>query len=189
MALRHAVLAVLLDREYSGYQLAKVFDTGVANFWYALPQQLYAELAKLEQDGMVTARRVIQHDRPNKRVYTVTEAGLAELSRFTDAASKPSFVRDDLMVKVHAVDRTDAQAVIAQLEERAVMAQAKVGLFDDLLKRLRGKQSEEDFLRDGTTIGPYLTCLRGRSFEVENLSWCRATARLLAARLEARQDA
>ena len=30
MALRHAVLAVLLGGELSGYQLAKVFDTGVA---------------------------------------------------------------------------------------------------------------------------------------------------------------
>ena len=47
MALRHAVLAVLLDEELSGYQLAKAFDVSVANFWHALPQQLYVELAKL----------------------------------------------------------------------------------------------------------------------------------------------
>ncbi|MFD0475577.1 hypothetical protein ACFQ0B_50665 [Nonomuraea thailandensis] len=37
MALRHAVLAALLDGEYSGYQLTKIFDVGVSNFWYAAP--------------------------------------------------------------------------------------------------------------------------------------------------------
>jgi DNA-binding PadR family transcriptional regulator len=40
MALRHAVLAALLEGEVSGYQLAKRFDVSVANFWSASPQQL-----------------------------------------------------------------------------------------------------------------------------------------------------
>ena len=33
MALRHALLAALLEGEASGYQLAKRFDVAVANFW------------------------------------------------------------------------------------------------------------------------------------------------------------
>jgi hypothetical protein len=33
MALRHAVLAAMLDGGFSGYQLAKIFDVGVSNFW------------------------------------------------------------------------------------------------------------------------------------------------------------
>jgi Trp operon repressor len=32
MALRHAILAALLNGEYSRNQLAKIFDAGVANF-------------------------------------------------------------------------------------------------------------------------------------------------------------
>jgi len=47
MALRHAVLAALLEGEASGYQLAKRFDVSVANFWSATPQQLYRELDRL----------------------------------------------------------------------------------------------------------------------------------------------
>ncbi|MFD0540489.1 PadR family transcriptional regulator [Actinomadura luteofluorescens] len=74
MALRHAVLAALLDGEYSGYQLAKIFDLSVSNFWHAVPQQLYSELSRLETEGLISGRQIIQHDRPNKRVYTVTQA-------------------------------------------------------------------------------------------------------------------
>ena len=185
MALRHAVLAVLLGGEFSGYQLAKVFDTGVANFWYASPQQLYTELTKLERAGLVDGQLVIQLDRPNKRVYSVTEAGVAELVRFAEAEAKPAVIRDDLLVKVHAVDRTDAAAVVARLEERAVQAAAKAELFDGTLRALRGDLDEDVFLATGDRIGPYLTCLRGQRFEQENLDWCRRSAELIRARWSA----
>jgi DNA-binding PadR family transcriptional regulator len=184
MALRHAVLAALLDGEHSGYQLAKVFDTAVANFWHAVPQQLYAELTKLEEAGLIAGRQVIQHDRPNKRVYTVTEAGTAELTRFAAAVSKPSFIRDDLLVKVQAVDHIDPAPVIAELEERAVQAAAKAEIFEQLLLFLREDVDEETFLREGHRIGPYLTCLRGLRFEHEHQDWCRSTAELLRSRLD-----
>jgi len=182
MALRHAVLAALLDGEHSGYRLAKIFDTAMANFWHAVPQQLYTELTKLEQDGLISGRQIVQHDRPNKRVYTVTEAGMAELERFAAAASKPSFIRDDLMVKVQTVDHVDPAPVIEQLEERAVQAAAKIEIFDKLLHRLRGDLDEDTFLRQGQPIGSYLTCLRGRRFEQEHHDWCLQVADLLRAR-------
>lgn len=172
MALRHAVLAALLDGELSGYQLAKAFDVGVANFWYAQPQQLYAELTRLEKEGLVAGRVVVQESRPNKRVFHVTDAGVAELEAFTAASAKPAFIRDDLLVKVQAADRVDTDALIAQLSDRARIAQARIDLFGTLLRRLRGDRTEEEFLRHGDRIGPYLTCLRGVAFEQENRDWC-----------------
>ncbi|MBZ6477657.1 PadR family transcriptional regulator [Streptomyces griseocarneus] len=182
MALRHAVLAALLDGEYSGYQLAKAFDVGVANFWHALPQQLYAELTRLEKEGLVTGREVVQETRPNKRLFRVTDAGLAELERFAAAASKPSFIRDDLLVKVQAADRIGTGPVIEQLEERAAAAGAKVELFGELLRRMRGDADEEEFLRSSDRIGPYLTCLRGLDFERGHRDWCLRIASVLRER-------
>lgn len=182
MALRHAVLAALLDEELSGYQLAKTFDLGVANFWHALPQQLYAELAKMEADGLVTGREVVQDTRPNKRLFKVTEAGLDELNRFAAASTKPSFIREDLLVKVHASDSIDTEEIIAQLTERAAFAGAKAELFGKMLRKLRGDRSEEEFLRHGERIGPYLTCLAGRAFEQDNRDWCERTAAILRER-------
>ncbi|MBT2459892.1 PadR family transcriptional regulator [Streptomyces sp. ISL-86] len=182
MALRHAVLAALLDEELSGYQLAKAFDMGVANFWHALPQQLYAELAKLEQEGLIAGREVVQETRPNKRLFQVTAAGLAELERFAATATKPSFIRDDLLVKIQAADHVDAGALIAQLTERVTFAEAKIGLFEALLRKMRGDRAEEEFLRHGARIGPYLTCLRGLEFERANRDWYERTMQILRER-------
>lgn len=39
MALRHAVLAALLDGESSGYEPARRFDAGMANFRHALSRR------------------------------------------------------------------------------------------------------------------------------------------------------
>ncbi|MFC4496283.1 PadR family transcriptional regulator [Streptomyces ovatisporus] len=182
MALRHAVLAALLDEELSGYQLAKAFDTGVANFWHALPQQLYAELSKLEKEGLVSGREVVQDARPNKRLFQVTGAGLAELERFAATAAKPSFIRDDLLVKVQAADHISTGTLVAQLTERAAFAEAKVELFEALLRKMRGDRSEDEFLRHGERIGPYLTCRRGLDFERGNRHWCEQTAEILRER-------
>jgi DNA-binding PadR family transcriptional regulator len=182
MALRHAVLAALLDGEYSGYQLAKIFDVGVSNFWYAAPQQLYAELAKLENDGLIAGRQVTQHGRPDKRVFTVSPAGTAELRAFAAATAKPLAIRDDLAVKVQVIDLVDPVPVIAQLEERAAGAAARLALFEQELWRLRGDQDEESFLLGGDRVGPYLTCLAGCRLEREMHSWCLSTARVLRER-------
>ncbi|MCC0099884.1 PadR family transcriptional regulator [Streptomyces flavotricini] len=186
MALRHAVLAALLDEELSGYQLAKAFDLGVANFWHALPQQLYAELTRLEKDGLIAGREVVQDTRPNKRLFTVTDAGLAELDQFTAAATRPSSIRDDLIVMVQAADHVDTATLVAQLTERAAFARAKVDLFAGLLRTMRGDRSEEEFLRCGERIGPYLTCLRGLAFERGNRDWCERTIAVLREREAAR---
>lgn len=186
MALRHAVLAALLDEELSGYQLAKAFDMGVANFWHALPQQLYAELAKLDKEGLVAGREVVQDTRPNKRLFRVTGAGLAELERFAESPAKPSFIRDDLLVKVQAADHLDTEVLVAQLAERAAFAAAKAEVFEVLLRKMRGDLSEEDFLRHGERVGPYLTCRRGLDFERGNRDWCRSTMAVLRERQAAR---
>lgn len=199
MALRHAVLAALLegdgsgsggdDRgEYSGYQLAKAFDIGVANFWHALPQQLYAELARLEKEGLVAGRQVVQETRPNKRLFRVTEAGLAELEAFAAAPSKPSFIRDDLLVKVQAADCVDTGPLIGQLEERAAVAEARIELFGKMLRKMRGELDEEEFLRRGERVGPYLTCLRGLALEQENREWGLRVAAVLRGRRAARAE-
>ena len=188
MALRHAVLAALLDGEYSGYQLAKAFDVGVANFWHALPQQLYTELAKLEKEGLVEGRQVIQETRPNKRVFQVTDAGRGELEQFAATPSKPSFIRDDLLVKVQSADRIGTAQVIEQLDERVAAADAKIGLLDDLLRQMRGDADEDEFLRHGDRIGPYLTCLRGVAFEQEHRDWCLRIAAVLRERQSTRAE-
>ena len=76
--------------ESSGYDLAKGFDASVANFWMATPQQLYRELDRLAGQGLIQARVVHQERRPNKRLFSLTDAGRDAIQQFTAKAPKPS---------------------------------------------------------------------------------------------------
>src|SRR5256885_17153986 len=106
-------MAALLEGEASGYELSKRFDVSVANFWSATPQQLYRELERLEADGLLAARVVQQQRRPNKRVFALTDAGRRELGAFTAGPTRPSAIRDELLVKLQAVDFWGMEAVRA----------------------------------------------------------------------------
>src|ERR1044072_4278199 len=111
MALRNAVMAALLEGEASGYDLAKGFDATVANFWTATPQQLYRELERMEAEGLVTARLVEQRRRPNKRLFSLTEAGREAVRAYTaEPPGRPAVIRDELPVKVQGADAGDVDA-------------------------------------------------------------------------------
>ncbi|OBK32567.1 PadR family transcriptional regulator [Mycobacterium sp. 1245111.1] len=185
MSLRDAVLAALLEGESSGYDLAKDFDASVANFWMATPQQLYRELERLAEQGLIRARIVEQERRPNKRMFSLTEAGYEEIRRFTARPPKPSAIRDDLLIKVSAFDVGDAAAVRDLITERRDRAEAKVQRYERLRTRILGGRSEEEFLATATRVGPYLTLMRGISYEEENVRWAERALAIVEQRARA----
>ncbi len=179
MALRHAVLAALADGEASGYELAKRFDVSVANFWSCTPQQLYRELERLEKDGLLRARVVQQRRRPNKRVFRLTDSGRDELRRFTTQPANPAALRDDLLVKLHAIDIGDEASIRDALRTRLERARAKLARYDHIRESLLAGRSEEEYIRDAESIGSYLTLMGGRMYEQQNIRWCTRVLAIL----------
>jgi DNA-binding PadR family transcriptional regulator len=176
MALQHAVLATLLDADASGYELAKRFDASVANFWHALPQQIYGELRRLEQQRLIRGRAVRQRGRPDKRVFTITTAGRSCLREFAAAPTKPGALKEDLAVKIYSAAVAEPEALIRALNQRAEQSAA------NLERYLRQADALAD--PDGADLGPSLTLARGIAYERENIAWCA----MAADRLRPRQD-
>jgi DNA-binding PadR family transcriptional regulator len=59
----------------SGYDLFQAVERSVGRFWSISKSQVYAELARLEPDGLILATDVRQERLPDKRVFRLTEAG------------------------------------------------------------------------------------------------------------------
>ena len=182
MALRNAIMATLAEGESSGYDLSKRFAVGVANFWTASRQQLYRELDRMESDGLITARVVTQERRPTKRLFSLTEAGRASLRAFSQEPPRPMAIRDELLVQVEAVSLGDSACIRAAILARRGQAEDKLRRYEQAHERLRGGQTEEEYLASGPHLGPYLTLLRGISFERENIRWCDVAASALERR-------
>jgi len=60
-----------------------LFDMSLNSFWHAQSSQIYRELNRLEDKGFVTSRHIAQQGKPNKRVYTITDAGHEEFMSWT----------------------------------------------------------------------------------------------------------
>ncbi|MFF8609875.1 PadR family transcriptional regulator [Streptomyces sp. NPDC015346] len=189
MSLKHAVLAALLEGEASGYDLAKIFDVSVANFWAATPQQLYRELERLSEAGLIAARVVHQERRPNKRMFSLTDAGRRDLVAYTSRPPRPTAIRDELMVQVQACDEGDTDAVRGFVRERMEWSRGKHARYERLREWMLDGRDEETYLREAERIGPYLTLMRGLSLEEENLRWGERVLAVLDRRRTARQQA
>ena len=94
MSLRHALLAILAVEPMTGYDLTKHFDRSAAYVWHAPHSQIYPELRKLEDAGLVTAESVARGDHGIKRTYSITDAGLTELIEWVEELDPPAPDRD-----------------------------------------------------------------------------------------------
>ena len=89
MSLRYAALGLLAQQPGSGYDLLKRFENSMANVWPATQSQLYGELNKLADAGLIEVTDIGPRGR---KEYRVTKAGREDLLRWmTDADDDPPF--------------------------------------------------------------------------------------------------
>jgi len=77
--LGYALLTLLARGPLSGYELAQRMKRPLGFFWQAQHSQIYPELADLEEQGCVFHQVIVQEDRPQKKLYTITELGRSAL--------------------------------------------------------------------------------------------------------------
>ncbi len=79
MSLRHSVLGLLVIQPSTGYELTQRFDRTLSHAWHASHSQIYPELAKLEEAGMI---EVVGEGARGSRTYGATARGREELVRW-----------------------------------------------------------------------------------------------------------
>ncbi len=126
MALAEAILVCLTDRPMSGYDLAKTFDASIGFFWRASHQQVYRELAKLRDRGLVQSNEIEQRGKPNRIVHTITKDGEEAVYTWSLKPCKTPSVKDELLVKLYALNTVDIPALREQLGVRIDQHKAKL---------------------------------------------------------------
>jgi DNA-binding PadR family transcriptional regulator len=107
MPLQHAVLGLLAERPSYGYELKASFEQAIGPQWGALNiGHLYQVLERLVRDGLVTSEVVSQPDRPDKTVYSLTEAGRKDLDRWiATPVARGGGYRDEFFLKLLVASR------------------------------------------------------------------------------------
>lgn len=112
MSLDHAILGFLNYKPLSGYDLKSVFDMSVNHFWPADQSQIYRTLSKLAEAGLTTVEVVEQDDRPDRKVYHITEPGRDELRRWLTTPMQPKDKRIAELVQVFFAGQLDDNEIL-----------------------------------------------------------------------------
>lgn len=118
MSLRHAVLGLLSVRPMSGYEVKKIIDGSVAHFWSADQSQIYRTLGALVSDGLATRQTVVQDERPNLHLHSITDAGTEALDAWLVSPLARPVTRDAFLARLFFADRLSVAQIRALLEER-----------------------------------------------------------------------
>lgn len=119
MSLKHAALGLLTRGPASGYDLLQVFQGSLANVWPATQSQLYAELGRLADTGLVT---VSAEGARGRKEYALTDEGLAELRHWLVDVEPTAVRRSDMLLRVFFLDVVDAGQAEAFLRARVKSA-------------------------------------------------------------------
>jgi PadR family transcriptional regulator, regulatory protein AphA len=142
VSLRHAALGLLAQRPASGYDLLKRFQESMANVWPATQSQLYGELGKLAEAGLIKVSDVGARGR---KEYAITDTGRAELDRWmTSPQDDPPF-RSAQLLRVFLLGGLTRAQVREYLETLRSFADAQHARYEQIRDSNDWSDDDADF--------------------------------------------
>ncbi|QBD78095.1 PadR family transcriptional regulator [Ktedonosporobacter rubrisoli] len=167
--LGYALLTLLVRKPLSGYDLARAMKNPIGFFWQARHSQIYPELARLEELGLVTAETIAQRDRPDKKLYTITLDGQAVLAQWITEPAKPASERNELLLKTYSLWLADPEKAIKLFQDQKELHQQQLAQYEQILTEY---PQATPLSPDSPDFGSYATLLRGLSYERGYITWC-----------------
>ena len=174
-SLELALLGLIAEQHpRSGYDLVQTFRISMVHYWHAHPGQIYPTLERMERDGWVAGREVIQRGRPNKRVYSITAAGRRVLLEWLRSPYEPFKMKNPPLLKSRFLAHLGAEGARAKFAE---MRDAMASYLEVLHGYERKIAELGGAYKDVNEMFVYFTLRRGIEFaknEVEFCQWAMA---------------
>jgi DNA-binding PadR family transcriptional regulator len=95
----HVILGMLGIEPMCGYDIKRLVDDSTRFFWTVSYGQIYPELGRLSQAGMIEGRPDPDSSR-RRTEFSLTDAGRAELERWLAEPSRIQETRDESLLKI-----------------------------------------------------------------------------------------
>lgn len=178
MSLKYAILSMVINKEKSGYDIAKEFKNTINFFWKASHQQIYKCLSELEKNQLVEHQLLQQTDKPDKKSYSITQTGRQELAEWVSQPSKQPVVRNELLVKLLSIETVGAETIIEELKRYLSVVNDQLEVY---------KKIEEEHYQCDPNMPPslyytslYLTLRKGIIWAKSEMEWINESISLLS---------
>lgn len=181
--LKFAILGLLYRQEYSGYDITSQFKKEIGQFWSAKHSQIYPELRKLVDEGLLHFRTQIQGEKLEKKMYTITEAGRKELLAWAISPEPlPETEKDAFMLKmyfIHTLSKEEAKTLfqdqLQQRQDKLVYLQQQ---YDDLIPVFGTENTADAMYFDHPHLGHYLVLTKAIAREQSYVVWLEQQMKL-----------
>lgn len=148
MSLEYGILGFLNYKPLSGYDLKKIFDTSVQHFWSADQSQIYRTLTRLTERGWAEMEVVEQSDRPDRKVYHITEAGREELHQWLLTPLRPHIPRNAALIQVFFAGQLSDDEIVAMFERTAERIRGVLQLYEQIPQQVEAYHDYMDSPRE-----------------------------------------
>jgi DNA-binding PadR family transcriptional regulator len=121
----HVILGMLAWRPMSGYDVKALVDKSVRFFWAVSYGQIYPELRRLSEAGLIEGVAEPQGGR-RRTLYTLTDAGREALEQWLAEAPETFETRDEGLLKLFFASAAPESAP-ASLDAKRAYHEAKLG--------------------------------------------------------------
>ena len=129
MSLRHALIGLLAGEPASGWDLTQRFQDILGSVWPAGHPQIYGELRKLDEDGLI---EVVAEGPRGRKAYRATEAGVAEVRRWLTSTEPDHTIRLEPLLRSAFCWLMTPAELAGYLEREAAYYQALAARYRDL---------------------------------------------------------
>ena len=153
MSLKYVLLGLLTERPRYGYELKREAEQLLGNGAELNPGQLYPLLRKLSDQQLIEGERIEQEDRPDKRVFTLTEAGARELRAWFEEPVPLPVSRSALFLRFIVLELVRPEARAGFLKEQRHRLLEFIGqLVADRAKHQGSQNLSTRALREATIL-------------------------------------
>lgn len=171
---RYTVLGTLTYGPMSGYDIKKFIERSINNFWRESYGQIYPTLKSLSSEGLVTRTVEKQEGKPDRFVYSITEAGRDELREWLVEPAEPDVPRSEFLLKIFFGSEISLEANLRHIERYSAEVTDAAELCRTVYQQLTTQRADDPRL-------PYWSLvLRNGIAALSALEeWCREAPHML----------
>lgn len=136
------ILGMLGKRPMSGYEIKQFVDHSTRFFWAASYGQIYPELRRLADGGLI-AGEAVPHGGRKRTVFSLTDSGRKALRQWLAAPPQIQEMRDESLLKVFFSDFGGPDTTLVTLDHKRAHHEA-------VAEQLRGIQSGKAVGQEGS---------------------------------------
>ncbi|MHA6528800.1 PadR family transcriptional regulator [Paenibacillus sp. BAC0078] len=165
--LKYAILGLLNKESMTGYDIGKEFGKDLGEFWNAKHSQIYPELKKLLDEGLIVYEIQISGEVLEKKLYSITEKGKKDFLQWLkkEEPIEPT-PKDVFRLRMYFSNNLDVATRLQLLEHQLLQHQ-------DRLAHLRKNKERYDSMPplDSDNFGDYLVLDGAILRETVTIQW------------------